>query len=150
VPRSRHLFPLVGPFTYPAGGEFGARRTGHVHQGQDLSAARGTAVIAPHAGTITTVAYQAAGAGYYVVLSGSGERLDYVFMHLKAGSTRVRVGQTVKAGARIGDVGNTGESSGPHLHFEIWVGPWQSGGKPVDPRPYLESWRATGAARGRG
>src|SRR3954468_24333 len=129
-----HRFPLIGSFSYPSGGNFGARRSGHSPQGQDLSAAEGTPVIAPHAGTVTTVAYQAAGAGYYVVLSGSGERLDYVFMHLKPGSTRVRVGQLVAAGARLGSVGNTGDSTGAHLHFEIWIGAWQTGGKPVNPR----------------
>jgi murein DD-endopeptidase MepM/ murein hydrolase activator NlpD len=143
-----HRFPLVGAFSYPSGGQFGAARSGHVHQGQDLSAALGTPVVAPHAGTVTTVAYQAGGAGYYVVLSGSGESLDYVFMHIQAGSVRVRVGQVVQAGARIGSVGNTGESSGPHLHFEIWLGPWRSGGKPVNPRPYLDAWRSGRATTG--
>jgi murein DD-endopeptidase MepM/ murein hydrolase activator NlpD len=136
-----HRFPLVGSFSYGGeGSRFGAPRSGHVHQGQDLGAAEGTPVVAPRGGAITTVAYQAGGAGNYVVLDGAGERFDYVFMHLQTGSTRVRVGQTVRTSERLASVGNTGSSSGAHLHFEIWDGAWQRGGRPVDPLPYLQRW----------
>jgi murein DD-endopeptidase MepM/ murein hydrolase activator NlpD len=112
-----------------------------MHQGQDLLAKQGTPVVAPRGGTVTQVAYQAGGAGNYVVVSGSGENLDYVFMHLADGTTRVRLGQVVRTAQRIGDVGSTGASSAPHLHFEIWQGSWQGGGKAIDPLAYLKSWR---------
>jgi murein DD-endopeptidase MepM/ murein hydrolase activator NlpD len=135
-----HRFPLNGAFTY--GDPFGVDRPGHIHQGQDLLAPQGTPIVAPRGGTVTQVAYQAGGAGYYVVLSGAGEQLDYVFMHLATGTTRVRIGQTVRTGQRLGDVGSTGDASGPHLHFEVWQGPWQAGGRAADPLPYLKSWRA--------
>jgi hypothetical protein len=139
---SHHRFPLVGPFTY--GGpdaRFGAPRRGHSHQGQDLPAAEGTPVVAPRGGTVKAVQYQARGAGHYVVLDGDGEDRDYVFMHLRSGSIVVHEGQHVRTGQRLGDVGSTGESSGPHLHFEIWVGGgWYTGGHPVDPLPFLRSW----------
>ena len=134
-----HRFPLAGAFTWPGpDGSFGAARSGHVHQGIDLAAALGTPIVAPYAGTITFVAYQASGAGYYAVEHSAD--YDYVFMHLAAGSTRVTVGQAVAAGDRIGDVGATGDAQGPHLHFEIWKGPWQQGGTPIDPAPLLRSW----------
>ena len=137
-----HRFPLGGPFSW--GGpdsRFGTGRKGHTHQGQDLAAAEGTPVVAPYRGTIKTVQYQASGAGHYVVLSGAGEDRDYVFMHLKTGSIPVRRGQAVGTGQQIGQAGTTGRSSGPHLHFEIWTGGgWYSGGKPVDPLPYLKAW----------
>jgi murein DD-endopeptidase MepM/ murein hydrolase activator NlpD len=141
---SSHRPPLSAPFTLGDG--FGVDRPGHVHQGIDLLAPKGTPIVAPHGGVVSRVAYQAGGAGYYVVLSGTGEQLDYVFMHMVKGSVRVSEGQTVGIGRRIGDLGSTGASSGPHLHFEIWKGPWASGGKAVDPAPYLRAWATSRTA----
>ena len=137
-----HHFPLQGRFAYGGeGSRFGAGRPGHVHQGQDIPAPQGTPVLAPRGGRVRTVAFQAAGAGHYVVLDGAGEDRDYVFMHLQAGSVRVRAGQGVRTGQRIASVGSTGVSGGPHLHFEVWEGgPWAAGGRPVDPLPYLRRW----------
>ena len=58
-------------------------------------AASGTPIVAPHAGTITWVAYQASGAGYYVVLASDGEPYNYVFMHMLKGSIVVKAGDHV-------------------------------------------------------
>lgn len=140
-----HRFPLTGPFSFGSdGARFGAGRPGHLHQGQDLMADAGTPIVAPYGGVISYVAYQANAAGYYVVLHADDGR-DYVFMHLLKDSTAVKTGERVTAGQRIGRVGSTGRSSGPHLHFEIWAGgPWQFGGKPIDPLPLLKSWFASG------
>jgi murein DD-endopeptidase MepM/ murein hydrolase activator NlpD len=137
-----HRFPVAGPFTWPGpGGRFGAGRAGHIHQGFDLLARDGTPVVAARGGTVTAVAYQST-AGYYVVIDGAGERFDYAYMHFQKGSVRVRVGQRVATGARIGSVGRSGDASGSHLHFEVWDGPWQAGGRPVDPLPMLRRWLA--------
>ena len=136
-----HVFPVAGP--YDLGGadsRFGARRTGHRHQGQDIAAAEGTAVVAPHAGSVEFVRYQRDGAGWYVVIDGDGEDRDYVFMHLRRGSITVEPGQRVTAGQAMAQVGTTGSSSGAHLHFEIWVGGWYAGGDPIDPLPLLQQW----------
>jgi murein DD-endopeptidase MepM/ murein hydrolase activator NlpD len=142
LPTSDHLFPVRGPFSF--GGpdsRFGAGRKGHIHQGQDLTAPLGTPIVAPWAGTVEAVKYQAGGAGYYVVLDGDLEDRDYVFMHLRQGSTLVVKGQAVAKGQQLAEVGNTGSSSGPHLHFEIWTGGgWYTGGRPVDPLPFLQAW----------
>ena len=137
-----HRFPVAGPFSYGgADARFGAARKGHRHQGQDLSAAEGTPVVAPRGGIVKAVQYQASGAGHYVVLKASGEDRDYVFMHLMTGSIPVRPGQAVRTGQRIGQVGNTGRSFGAHLHFEIWTGGgWYTGGQPIDPLPLLKAW----------
>ena len=137
-------FPVQGPFTFGGeGSKFGVARTGHSHQGQDLAAAEGTPVVSPIAGTVYHVAYQAKGAGYYVVVAGVDGR-HYVFMHLQAGSTVVAKGATVAAGQRLANVGNTGGSDGPHLHFEIWVNGWWAtkASAPIDPLPELQAWAA--------
>jgi murein DD-endopeptidase MepM/ murein hydrolase activator NlpD len=139
--ESTHQFPVLG--TYTLGGadaRFGARRAGHSHQGQDIAAAEGTPVVAPWAGLVEFVRYQASGAGWYVVLDGDGEDRDYVFMHLRKGSILVAPGQQVSAGQQLAQVGNTGSSNGAHLHFEVWVGGWYDGGQPVDPLPLLQQW----------
>lgn len=142
VTYANHRFPLAGEFSWGnAGSRFGAARDGHRHQGQDLSAAEGTPIVAPHAGVISWISYQAAGAGHYLVLDSAGEDRDYVFMHLKAGSINVRKGEKVETGKLLGKVGNSGRSFGAHLHFEVWTGGhWQSGGHPIDPYPLLRAW----------
>ncbi|MGZ5338568.1 MAG: peptidoglycan DD-metalloendopeptidase family protein [Thermoleophilaceae bacterium] len=136
-----HTFPVTGVFSWgEEGSRFSAARNGHRHQGQDVAAAEGTPLVAPRGGVVEVVEYQAGGAGHYVVLDGEGEDHDYVFMHMRAGSVPVVAGQRVRTGQLIGEVGNTGSSSGPHLHFEIWVGGWFAGGAPIDPLPLLQSW----------
>ena len=135
------VFPVAGPYTL--GGEearFGARRSGHSHQGQDILAAAGTPVVAPRAGMVSWRAYQAEGAGHYLVMHGDDAR-DYVFMHLQDGSLAVDKGQPVAAGEQLGAVGATGRADGPHLHFEIWPDGWyEPGSEPIDPLPDLLSW----------
>ena len=139
------VFPVQGAYSF-GGPEsvFGAGRDDHIHQGQDISAAEGTPLVAPLASTVTWVAYQAGGAGHYVVLRGADGR-DYVFMHLKAESVTVVKGAVLAAGAPFAQVGSTGSSSGPHLHFEIWPDGWYSSkeSQPIDPLPQLMAWAGT-------
>ena len=141
LPAGDHAFPVAG--AYGLGGRdarFGAPRAGHTHQGHDISAARGTPVVAPYSGVVSWVRYQRGGAGHYVVLHADDD-LDYVFMHLRRGSILVAAGQRVVAGEQLGEVGNSGRSFGAHLHFEVWVGGWfEKGGAPVDPLPLLQDW----------
>lgn len=133
------VFPVAGAFTYGDG--FGAARKGYSHQGQDLAAARGTPVVAPMAGTITSTSYQASAAGEYTVMTASDGR-SFFFAHCIRHSTAVSAGQPVAAGAAICQVGSTGGSTGPHLHFEIWVNGWRTSAKshPIDPLPTLKAW----------
>ncbi len=134
-------FPVRGKHSYGgAGSRFGAARDGHTHQGQDVSAACGTPLIAPHGGVVKAKAYQASGAGHYLVIDGEGIKQDYVFMHLVAPAPVVQ-GQAVVTGQKIGKVGTTGSSTGCHLHFEIWAGKgWYTGGSPIDPLATLQYW----------
>lgn len=135
------VFPVAGAYTF--GGpdaRFGAQRNGHIHQGQDVVAASGTPLVAPLAGTIVWTANQPAGAGIYAILHGSDGR-DYAFMHIKHGTTLVSVGDAVRQGQQLAQVGATGDATGPHLHFEIWVGGWGTkDGAPIDPLPQLKRW----------
>jgi murein DD-endopeptidase MepM/ murein hydrolase activator NlpD len=135
------LFPVQGPYDF--GGDdarFGAARDGHVHQGQDIMAAEGTPIVSPLAGYVRWKAYQASGAGHYLVIRGDDGR-DYVFMHLVSGSIPVGKEDPVTAGMQIGQVGTTGDAQGAHLHFEIWPDGWyDEGSAPVDPRPQLDAW----------
>ncbi len=139
------VFPVQGPHTF--GGpenRFGAARAGHVHEGQDVLAAEGTPVLAPVGGTVTTAAYQAGGAGYYAV-EHADDGFDFMFAHCQAGSLAVAEGQPVSAGGLVCKIGQTGDATGPHLHFEIWVGGWQAAGAhPIDPLPYLQAWDHVG------
>lgn len=135
------VFPVQGPYSFGgADARFGAMRNGHIHQGQDVIAAEGTPVVSPVAGVVYWRAYQAGGAGNYVVVRGDDGR-DYVFMHFEDGSTAVAKGQRVSAGQQLGRVGATGDADGPHLHFEIWPDGWGvKGSQPIDPLPTLQSW----------
>ena len=142
VTATTGVFPVQGAYSF--GGpdsRFGAVREGHSHQGQDIAAAAGTSVVAPRTGFISWRAYQANGAGFYLVLHADDER-DYVFMHLKNGTLLVDKGDGVTAGQQIAAVGNSGSSDGPHLHFEIWPDGWYSSkkSKPIDPLPDLLAW----------
>jgi len=144
-PQPAGVFPVQGAWSF--GGEelrFGAGRDGHIHQGQDVSAPEGTPLVTPVAATVTWVAFQAGGAGHYVVLRAADGR-DLVFMHLKAGSITVVKGAVLAAGAQFAQVGSTGSSSGPHLHFEIWPDGWYSSNasQPIDPLPQLIAWAGT-------
>ena len=89
------------------GGRFGEPRPGRRHMGQDLPAAEGTPVVAPRGGEVEAVGYQARRSGQLRGARRPREDRDYVFMHLRTGSTAC----TRAAGAHrpaIGEVGNTG------------------------------------------
>jgi murein DD-endopeptidase MepM/ murein hydrolase activator NlpD len=135
------VFPVLGLHSFgDAANRFGAGRVGHIHEGQDVLASEGLTVVAPLAGTIITTAYQAGGAGWYAA-EHTVDGLDFFYAHCQAGSLAVSTGQAVSAGQAICQVGQTGDATGPHLHFEVWVGGWQAaGGYPIDPLPYLEEW----------
>jgi murein DD-endopeptidase MepM/ murein hydrolase activator NlpD len=136
-----HAFPVPGTHNFGgSGSRFGAPRSGHIHQGQDVAAACGEPLVVTETGQVKVNAYQASGAGYYVVIHGALTGSDSVYMHLRAAST-APVGSTVYAGQVIGNVGNTGASQGCHLHFERWSAPgWYAGGAAYDPLPELQYW----------
>jgi murein DD-endopeptidase MepM/ murein hydrolase activator NlpD len=133
----RHTFPVLGPHGY---GEFAAKfGGGRGHQGQDVFAACGTPMVAARGGIVKFKQYHAR-AGYYIVIDGERTGIDYAYMHMKSAAL-VNKGERVRTGQLIGYVGDTGDASGCHLHFEMWKSPgWYSGGSPFDPLPDLLSW----------
>jgi len=104
------------------------------HSGIDIGAGYGTAVLAAADGMVTTAAYDAGGYGNYIIIDhGNGNKTLYAHMSRMSAVA----GQTVKQGQTIGFVGSTGMSTGPHLHFEVYVG-----GTRVDPLLYFSNYTA--------
>ena len=137
-----YSFPILGSHDFGgAGGRFGAGRAGHTHEGQDVMAACGTPLVAARGGTVQYSGYQSL-AGNYLVIDGKGTGYDTAYMHLLAPSP-LQEGMTVRTGEPIGLVGQTGDATACHLHFEMWTPPgWYEGGSPIDPLPFLERWDA--------
>jgi murein DD-endopeptidase MepM/ murein hydrolase activator NlpD len=135
-----YAFPILGAHEYGmSAGRFGAARSGHTHEGQDVMAACGTPLVAARGGTVQYAGYQSA-AGNYVVIDGRGTSTDFMYAHL-AEPSPLHTGETVRTGQPIGIVGETGDAVGCHLHFEMWSAPgWYEGGSPSDPLPYLQEW----------
>lgn len=98
------------------------------HSGIDIPKPLGSPVYAPADGVVGFVG-QSEASGRALIL-GHGEGIVTHYAHLS--KTHVKEGQFVKKGERIGDVGNTGRSTGPHLHYEVRVN-----GFPIDPRRHL-------------
>jgi TP901 family phage tail tape measure protein len=114
--------------TYRVGSPFGMRN-GRMHTGQDLPARTGTPIFAARAGRVSRAATLSGSYGNHVYVDhGGGWQTRYAHMS----SRFVSAGQSVGSGHRLGQVGSTGNSTGPHLHFEI-----RSGGRALNPRNYL-------------
>ncbi len=101
----------------------------HFHTGIDLVAPFGSPVYAADDGMVALVGSSSSGYGNYVVIAHAGG-FNTLYGHLS--TALVKVGQTVTQGTVVGLEGSTGNSTGPHLHFELRIGQ-----RPVDPTPYL-------------
>lgn len=134
------IFPVRGPHNFgSAGAQFGAGRDGHTHQGQDVMADCGTKLVAARGGTVQYAGYQGA-AGNYIVIDQKGSAEDNMYAHLIAPSP-LKTGDRVATGQSIGNVGQTGDATACHLHFEVWSAPgWYEGGQPYDPLALLKAW----------
>ena len=112
-------------------------RWGTLHRGQDMAAPIGTDILAAADGTVVQ-AGPVSGFGNWIVLDHriGGALVSTVYGHMYSNGVLVDVGDEVVAGQVIGAVGNEGESTGAHLHFEVWQG-GRSGGQAVDPMPWL-------------
>jgi murein DD-endopeptidase MepM/ murein hydrolase activator NlpD len=122
----RLLWPVLGGSTI-------SQRFHSGHPAIDIAAHQGQAVVAAAGGTVIYAGWKTSGGGIgggIVVWISHNGRLYTTYNHLSAES--VRIGQHVNAGQRIGSIGMTGNATGPHLHFEVWVsfpwGDWTTGG----------------------
>ena len=104
------------------------------HYALDIAADYGSRVVAAAGGTVIFAGWKNNGGGYQVwIAHGSG--LYTTYNHMSA--ITVGRGQSVGRGQQVGRVGQSGNASGPHLHFEVWRGPVWAGGTRVNPLIYL-------------
>jgi murein DD-endopeptidase MepM/ murein hydrolase activator NlpD len=102
-----------------------------MHQGLDLAAPVGTPIYAPASGTVLTADWSGNGYGLMVTID-HGFGLTTRYAHLS--ETLIEAGAKVERGQLIAKIGNTGRSTGPHLHFETSLG-----GVPVDPMTFIRT-----------
>lgn len=116
-------------FVWPAYGSITQRYWLPAHPAIDIAASTGTPVVAADEGTIITAGWSIVGYGYHVIISHP-DGFSTLYAHLSQIS--VSYGDYVARGQRIGAVGSTGHSTGPHLHFEV-----HANGRTYNPLVYL-------------
>jgi len=124
-------------------GQYGEKRGSSTHKGVDLSLAGdadlGKPVYSLTTGTVARTGYQADGAGNYIVIKDGQNETKYFHLQDKP---KLQQGDKVVIGDTIGKIGNTGVSTGPHLHVERW-----ENGSTVDPYSWLKKLKPnTGSA----
>ncbi len=125
--RAPFDIPVKSNFRFTSG--FGPR-WGRLHAGTDFAGPIGTPIYATADGVVTQSSWSS---GYGRLIKIQHEfGIETRYAHLN--SMRVSVGQRVSRGERIGDMGNSGRSTGPHLHYEVRVG-----GRPVNPMTYIRA-----------
>jgi murein DD-endopeptidase MepM/ murein hydrolase activator NlpD len=130
VPASTPVSDDYGPRSAPCSG------CSTFHKGADLTAGLGAPIQAIADGVVTEVsATDDGGLGVHAVVEHvvDGQTVSSVYGHMIVGSLLVSVGQTVTVGQQVGSLGSTGQSTGPHLHFEILL----DGTTPTDPLAWL-------------
>jgi murein DD-endopeptidase MepM/ murein hydrolase activator NlpD len=116
------------------GGNYISQYFHYGHYAIDIAADYGSRVRAGGSGTVIWAGWKSNGGGYQVwIAHGSGLYTTYNHMS----SITVGRGQHVGRGQQVGRVGQSGNATGPHLHFEVWRGPVWDGGTRVNPLGYL-------------
>jgi murein DD-endopeptidase MepM/ murein hydrolase activator NlpD len=125
--KAPFVMPVRENFRFTSG--FGMR-WGRMHEGTDFAGPIGTPIYSTADGVVTFAGWSS---GYGRLIKIQHEfGIETRYAHLNA--IRVQVGQRVSQGERIGDMGNSGRSTGPHLHYEIRVG-----GSPLNPMTYIRA-----------
>jgi murein DD-endopeptidase MepM/ murein hydrolase activator NlpD len=134
-PQPELVFPDEAAPDYGAGDAgFGAGRSGHSHEGQDVFAPAGTPLVAARDAVVLETGDDG-GRGNYITVYSAEKRETYMYLHMQSPSP-LSPGERVDAGDPVGRVGCTGSCWGDHLHFEVRLGRG-SQARPVDPLPLL-------------
>ncbi|MGB7363589.1 MAG: M23 family metallopeptidase, partial [Rhodococcus sp. (in: high G+C Gram-positive bacteria)] len=145
VPAGTHVKPTDPAATTLTSG-FGPR-WGTNHNGVDFAGPIGTPIYAFTDGTVRE-AGPASGFGNWIILDHQidGKTYSTVYGHMRGDGVLVSAGQHVTAGQEIGLIGNAGESTGPHLHFEVWDGGRlpDGAGTALDPASWVDAAVAPG------
>jgi murein DD-endopeptidase MepM/ murein hydrolase activator NlpD len=144
VAPNGYTFPIVGGGSY--NDSFGYKRSAAqrkagkmaTHQGIDISAARGSQLVAPVDGVVVSMDYSSVG-GNFIKIRDKAGNIHYM-AHLNALSRNLQAGSKVNAGTFVGTVGNTGNArdTKPHLHYEVRL----PNGNRINPYPWLRSTEA--------
>jgi murein DD-endopeptidase MepM/ murein hydrolase activator NlpD len=133
-------WPFASPSPISSG--FGPRKApcngcSSDHKGLDFNPGNGTQIQAIAGGVVRSAVSSDSGLGVHVVIEHEidGAEVTSTYAHMQFGSLAVSKGQVVAAGDPVGRVGNTGASTGAHLHLEIAVG-----GKQIDPYAWLKAF----------
>ncbi|HEU4671758.1 MAG TPA: M23 family metallopeptidase [Candidatus Limnocylindrales bacterium] len=121
-------FPVVG------GGAYISQYFHASHPALDIAADYGTPVRAAHSGTVIFAGWKNNGGGWQVWMSHGGN-IYTTYNHMSA--LTVHAGQSLGAGQQVGRVGQSGWATGPHCHFEVWIGRIWDGGTRVNPLNYV-------------
>lgn len=145
LPAGSRAWPMAAG-TYTISDTFGTR--GGTHKGIDMAAPLDTPIYAAADGVVTDSG-TASGFGHWIVLSHneSGHTWSTVYGHMFATGLLVAAGDSVSAGQQIAKVGNDGDTTGSHLHFEVWDG-GRAAGTAVDPQPWLAGAAQPGTGSG--
>lgn len=137
---SADVIPLSWPTKGRLSSAFGWRKH-RMHEGIDIAAPTGTTVRAARSGHVIYAGNHISGYGRMVILRHA-DQYSSVYAHLS--KIGVKKGQFVARGQKLGAVGRTGRSTGPHLHFEV-----RNNREPVDPLLYLQGQYAANRIQGR-
>jgi murein DD-endopeptidase MepM/ murein hydrolase activator NlpD len=124
----RLMWPVVG------GNNYISQYYHYGHWAIDIAADYGTKVVAAAGGKVIFSGWKSNGGGWQVWIS-HGSNFFTTYNHMSA--LTVGTGEYVSRGQQVGRVGQSGDATGPHLHFETWIGPVWNGGQRMNPLNYL-------------
>lgn len=146
VPDGAYSLPMKDAMSKITSQYKSASRPGH--RGIDIASAQADEPLYAFYDGVVSAAGPASGFGNWIIVDHQidGKLISTVYGHMWDDGVHVSVGDQVKAGQHIADQGSNGQSTGPHLHWEVWEGGRLSGGIEVDPNPWLNNAVEPGSA----